>query len=95
LPTPGGSDVQFRQVALEASAPDRRAEAEHCQAIWPAAGEQDERVATAEELPDPFRQRIGWCGGLVGFPVKGLEQLHDGGSGLPVRWANLGCHESS
>jgi AcrR family transcriptional regulator len=95
LPPPGRGDVQFGQVALQAGAPDRPAEAEHCQAIRPGSGEQDERVAGVEELPDPFRQRIGWRGRLVEFPVKGVEQLPDGGSVIAVRKANVGCHESS
>src|SRR5487761_1126024 len=53
LPTQGCCDVQFGQVALKAIAPDRRAEAEHGQAVWAVTGEQDERVAAVEELPDP------------------------------------------
>jgi hypothetical protein len=93
LSAPGRGDVQFRQVTLLARAPDRRAEAEHGQAIWSVAGEQDERVTAVEELPDPFCERSRLGRGLVEFPVEGVEQPPDRVGVVTGGEANVVCHE--
>src|SRR5215469_3349800 len=47
-PPLGGDDVQLRQVALQASAPDGGTETKHGQPIWCVTGEQNDSVAAVE-----------------------------------------------
>ena len=95
LPSPGWSDVQLCQVTLRADAPDSGAETEHGQPIWSAITQQDQRVATFDELPQPFSQCRRRRRGLIKFSVEVVQQLPDRAGIVTARKTNKVHHGSS
>jgi hypothetical protein len=95
LPPPGRSDIQLGQVTLLAGAPDGGAEAEHGHPVRPAAGQQDQRVTAAKELPHPVCQCRCRRRRLTELPVEVIEQPPYRVSIIRLRNPDEVRHESS
>jgi hypothetical protein len=61
--SPRGDDVQLGEVALHAAAPDRGTKSKDSQSGWAVPNDEDDSVATFDELPEPVcKLGRGGCG---------------------------------